>query len=72
VTGPGGHSWWNRGWPTHPLAAGIPAVALGCCEGEDMHAPTMRIRADSIGTGAEQLRAVLAEVLELTPGAARD
>ena len=47
------------------LAAGIPAVALGCCEGEDMHAPTERIRADTIATGAGQLRAVLAEVLEL-------
>jgi len=29
-----------------------------------MHAPTERIRAGSIGTGAEQLRAVLAEILE--------
>ena len=37
-----------------------------------MHAPTERIRASSIAAGAEQLRAVLAEVLELTPGAARD
>jgi acetylornithine deacetylase/succinyl-diaminopimelate desuccinylase-like protein len=46
------------------LAAGIPAVALGCCAGEDMHAPTERIRADSIGTGAGQLRAVLAEIME--------
>jgi tripeptide aminopeptidase len=46
------------------LAAGIPAVALGCCQGEDMHAPTERIRADSIGTGAGQLRAVLAEIME--------
>jgi acetylornithine deacetylase/succinyl-diaminopimelate desuccinylase-like protein len=45
------------------LAAGIPAVALGCCRGENMHAPTERIRADSIATGAAQLRAVLAEVL---------
>jgi tripeptide aminopeptidase len=54
------------------LAAGIPALALGCCEGEDMHAPTERIRADSIAAGARQLRAVLAEVLELTPGVARD
>ncbi len=45
------------------LAAGIPAIALGCCEGEDMHAPTERIRADSIGTGAGQLRAILTEVL---------
>jgi tripeptide aminopeptidase len=54
------------------LAAGIPAVALGCCEGENMHAPTERIRADSILTGARQLRAVLQEVLELTPRAARN
>jgi tripeptide aminopeptidase len=45
------------------LAVGIPAVALGCCRGEDMHALTERIRVDSIVTGAEQLRAVLAEVL---------
>ena len=51
------------------LAAGIPAVALGCCEGEDMHAPTERIRADSIAAGAGQLRAVLQEILELTPRA---
>jgi tripeptide aminopeptidase len=54
------------------LAVGIPAVALGCCEGQNMHAPTERIRADSIVTGARQLRAVLQEVLELTPGAARN
>ena len=49
------------------LAAGIPAVALGCCQGEDMHAPTERIRADTIATGAKQLRAVLAEVLAEAP-----
>jgi acetylornithine deacetylase/succinyl-diaminopimelate desuccinylase-like protein len=49
------------------LAAGIPAVALGCCEGADMHAPTERIRAASIGAGAEQLRAVLAEIVERNP-----
>ena len=52
------------------LAVGIPAVALGCCDGEDMHAPTERIRADSIVTGARQLRAVLQEILELPPRAA--
>jgi tripeptide aminopeptidase len=46
------------------LAAGIPAVALGCCKGENMHAPTERIRTDSIVTGARQLRAVLQEVLD--------
>jgi len=53
------------------LAAGIPAVALGCCEGENMHAPAERIRIGSIVTGADQLRAVLQEVLALTPSAAR-
>jgi acetylornithine deacetylase/succinyl-diaminopimelate desuccinylase-like protein len=46
------------------LAAGIPAVALGCAKGENMHVPTERIRADSIVTGARQLRAVLQEVPE--------
>jgi acetylornithine deacetylase/succinyl-diaminopimelate desuccinylase-like protein len=46
------------------LAAGIPAVALGCCAGKDMHAPTERIRADSIAAGARQLRAVLREILD--------
>jgi tripeptide aminopeptidase len=49
------------------LAAGIPAVALGCCEGEDMHAPTERIRVGTIGAGAGQLRAVLTEILERNP-----
>lgn len=49
------------------LAAGIPALALGCCVGENMHAPNERIRADSIGIGAGQLRAVLTEILELAP-----
>jgi hypothetical protein len=29
-----------------------------------MHAPTERIRADSIAGGASQLRAVLAEILD--------
>jgi hypothetical protein len=36
-----------------------------------MHAPTERIRADSIVTGARQLRADLQETLELPPRAAR-
>ncbi len=54
------------------LAAGIPAVALGCCEGENMHSPAERIRAGSIATGARQLRAVLQEVMELTKGEERD
>jgi len=42
----------------------VPAVALGCCVGEDMHAPTERIRADSIAGGTSQLQAVLAEILD--------
>ena len=45
------------------LAAGIPAVAIGCCDGEDMHAPTERIRVASIDTGARQLTSVIAEFL---------
>jgi acetylornithine deacetylase/succinyl-diaminopimelate desuccinylase-like protein len=45
------------------LAAGIPALALGCCTGENMHAPAERIRVASIGTGARQLAAVIREVL---------
>jgi len=31
--------------------------------GKDMHAPTERIRTDSIAAGAAQLQAVLAEIL---------
>ena len=53
------------------LEDGIPAVARGCCQGADMHAPSERIALASIGPGAAQLRAVLAELLELTRGAAR-
>ena len=54
------------------LAADIPALALGCCAGENMHAQDERILAESISVGAGQLHAVLAEILELTPSAARD
>jgi di/tripeptidase len=63
---------WRSTDANAALAAGIPAVALGCCEGENMHAPNERIRSDSIATGASQLCAVLQEVLELTPRAARN
>lgn len=45
------------------LAAGIPALALGCSTGDNMHAPTERIRVASIDTGARQLRAVIREAL---------
>ena len=54
------------------LAAGIPALALGCCAGENMHAPDERIRAATIGAGARQLRAVLTELLDLAPAPPRD
>ena len=60
-----------------PAAIAADAVALAELHGgtgheqvridwlqERMHAPTERIRADSIATGAAQLRAVLAEILE--------
>jgi tripeptide aminopeptidase len=53
------------------LAAGILALALGCCAGENMHAPDERILADSISADAGQLHAVPAEILEFTPSAAR-
>lgn len=46
-------------------------VALGGCVGEDVHAPTERIRAGSLVTGARQLRAVRQEVLDDAPRAAR-
>jgi tripeptide aminopeptidase len=45
------------------LAAGIPALALGCCTGDNMHAQAERIRVASIDTGARQLTAVIREVL---------
>ena len=53
-------------WYAVPVSTALTqALALGCCDGEDMHAPTERIRADPIVTGARQLRAVLQEVLKL-------
>jgi tripeptide aminopeptidase len=45
------------------LAQGIPALALGCARGADMHAPTERIERASIGLGAKQLDRVLRRLL---------
>jgi tripeptide aminopeptidase len=45
------------------LAQGIPALALGCARGADMHAPTERIERASIGLGATQLDRVLRRLL---------
>jgi acetylornithine deacetylase/succinyl-diaminopimelate desuccinylase-like protein len=41
------------------LAAGIPAVAIGCARGADMHTPEERIEQDSIALGVAQLDGVL-------------
>jgi tripeptide aminopeptidase len=45
------------------LAHGIPALALGCARGADMHAPTERIERASIGLGAKQLERVVRRLL---------
>ena len=45
------------------LAAGRPALALGCARGADMHSPRERIDISSIALGAAQLENVLARLL---------
>lgn len=45
------------------LAAGLPALALGCVRGADMHSPRERIDIGSIALGAAQLEGVLARLL---------
>ena len=53
-------------WYAVPVSTALSlALALGCCDGEDMHAPIKGIRADPVVTGARQLRAVLHEALKL-------
>jgi acetylornithine deacetylase/succinyl-diaminopimelate desuccinylase-like protein len=44
------------------LAHGIPALALGCARGADMHLPSERIEVASLELGAAQLAAVLRRV----------
>jgi len=45
------------------LAQGIPALALGCARGHDMHALTERIELASLAEGAAQLQGVLRRLL---------
>ncbi|HSP73917.1 MAG TPA: M20/M25/M40 family metallo-hydrolase, partial [Gaiellaceae bacterium] len=45
------------------LAAGIPALSLGCARGADMHTPAERIERDSIPVGVAQLEGVLRRLL---------
>lgn len=45
------------------LAAGIPALSLGCARGADMHTPAERIERDSIPLGVAQLEGVLRRLL---------
>jgi len=45
------------------LAAGIPALTLGCGRGVDMHAPSERIERSSIAGGVAQLDRVLRRLL---------
>jgi acetylornithine deacetylase/succinyl-diaminopimelate desuccinylase-like protein len=50
------------------LAAGIPALCLGCAQGGEMHTPGEYIEITSLAAGREQLRSVLAELLWDNPG----
>jgi acetylornithine deacetylase/succinyl-diaminopimelate desuccinylase-like protein len=50
------------------LAAGIPALCLGCATGGEMHTPDEYIDIGSLAAGREQLRSVLRAVLWDNPG----
>jgi tripeptide aminopeptidase len=45
------------------LAAGIPALCLGCAQGGEMHTPDEYIEIASLAAGRQQLRGVLADLL---------
>jgi tripeptide aminopeptidase len=45
------------------LAAGIPALSIGCARGGDMHTPAEWIERDSIALGVAQLEGVLRRLL---------
>ena len=49
------------------LAAGIPALCLGCAQGGEMHTPDEYIEIESLAAGREQLRGVLAQLLWENP-----
>lgn len=46
------------------LAAGIPALSIGCARGGDMHTPDEWIERDSIPLGVAQLEGVLRRLLK--------
>lgn len=46
------------------LARGIPALALGCARGADMHSRSERVEISSIALGVAQLDCVLRRLLE--------
>jgi acetylornithine deacetylase/succinyl-diaminopimelate desuccinylase-like protein len=50
------------------LAAGIPALCLGCATGGEMHTPDEYIEIGSLAAGRDQLRSVLRAVLWDNPG----
>jgi tripeptide aminopeptidase len=50
------------------LAAGIPALCLGCATGGEMHTPGEYIDIGSLASGREQLRSVLRALLWDNPG----
>ena len=45
------------------LAAGIPALCLGCSQGGEMHTPEEYIEISSLSAGREQLRQVIVALL---------
>jgi tripeptide aminopeptidase len=45
------------------LAAGIPALCLGCSQGGEMHTPEEYIEISSLAAGREQLRQVIVALL---------
>jgi acetylornithine deacetylase/succinyl-diaminopimelate desuccinylase-like protein len=49
------------------LAAGIPALSIGCARGGDMHTPDEWIERDSIPLGVAQLEGVLRRLLKGAP-----
>ncbi len=50
------------------IAEGIPAIALGLCEGRGMHTPDDQVRLDSIPVGASLLAGVLLRLIGRVEG----
>ena len=51
-------------WLNAALAAGIPALSIGCARGADMHTPAESIERGSIALGVAQLEGVLRRYLK--------